>query len=42
MVFSCKKENELTFSEIQVTTNNNTIVEFLFLKLQETKLPVKP
>ncbi|PQV49399.1 uncharacterized protein DUF3298 [Jejuia pallidilutea] len=41
LVFSCKKEDELTFSEIQVTTNNNTIVEVFIPKATGNKATSK-
>lgn len=38
MLFSCKKEEELTFSEIQITTKNNTTVEVFIPKADGNKV----
>jgi len=38
LFFSCKKEEKLTFSEIQITTKNNTIVEVFIPKASGNKL----
>lgn len=41
LIFSCKKEEELTFSEVQITTKNNTLVEVFIPKASGNKVVSK-